>query len=399
MKSISYIIDPGGDVELLLKQPNSHKLVPYDPSDDLDRESEDRMNKPTVACGALDAKYHEFDDLLSPAEDEEEEDPGLPGTKVCRWLTKALSTTETPSTSEAGTPPGDEVHMRVSSRHLTLASRVFRTLIQGLWAETSSTSLHFGKPLRQVTAEDWDAVALAIVLDIIHGRHGHVPRVIDLRLMTHIATIVDFYECHEVAKIFSETWYKNMSTEFEDEYPRQTLLWLSVSWVLPNQEVFDRAAQAILKHMDGRQLNTDNLPLHKVLPKIEDKRLELINQIVKALYDLLDTLPNSDYFCGWHKFDSPTCHSIALSILVRELERLESCDPPFEPPFNGHSIMSMIQLVNDIPESIAATTEEYDHYHDVSVCSVRGRMRHVLGDVKAEMNSWTLNLNMNVRAG
>ncbi|KAF5720457.1 hypothetical protein FMUND_4279 [Fusarium mundagurra] len=393
MRSISYIIDPDGDVELLFKQPNSHKLVPSD-------KSEDPMNKSTVARGALHAKYHVFDDLLSPAEDaKEEEDPGPVGTKVCRWFSKALSTTETPSTSEARTPPGDEVHMRVSSRHLTLASRVFRTLNQGLWAETSSTSLHFGKPLRQVTAEDWDAVALAIVLDIIHGRHGHVPRVVDLRLLTHIATIVDFYECHEVVKIFSETWYKNMCTEFEDEYSRETLLWLSASWVLPNQGVFDRAAQAILKHMDGRQLKTDNLPLHQVLPKIEEKRLELINQIVRKLYDLLETLPDSDYSCDWHKFGSPTCASIALSILVRELDRLGSSDRPLVAPFNGYSIMSMIQLVNDIPESIAATTEEYDHYHDVSVCSVRGRMRHVLGAVKADMNSWTLDLDKNVRGG
>ncbi|KAG9508093.1 hypothetical protein J7337_001653 [Fusarium musae] len=392
-KSISYIIDPDGDFEVLLKQPNSHKLVPYVPSD----ESEDPMNKSTVARGSLHEKYHVFDDLLSPAQDEKEEDPGLPGTKLCHWLSKALSTTETPSTSEAGTPPEDEVHMRVSSRHLNLASRVFRTLSQGLWAEASSTSLHFGNPLRQITAVDWDAVALAIVLDIIHGRHGNVPRVVDLRLMTHIATIVDFYECHEVVKIFSETWYKNMSTEFEDEYSHETLLWLSVSWVLPNQEVFDRAAQAILKHMDGRQLSADNLPLHEVLPKIEEKRLELINQIVRKFYDLLDTLPDSDYSCDWHKFGSPTCDSIALSILVRELDRLGSSDRRLVAPFNGYSITSLIQLVNDIPESIAATTEEYDHYHDVSVCSVRGRMRHVLGDVKAKMSVWTLDLDKNVR--
>ncbi|KAF5978142.1 hypothetical protein FCOIX_6122 [Fusarium coicis] len=393
MKSISYIIDSDGDVELVLKQPNTQQLIPHVPSD----ESEDPMNKSTVARGSLHAKYHVFDDLLTPAEDGKEEDPGLPGPKLHRWFSKALSTTETPSTSEAGKAPGDEVYMRVSSRHLTLASRVFRTLIQGPWAETSSTSLHFGKPLRQVTAEDWDAVALAIVLDIVHGRHGHVPRVVDLRLLTHIATIVDFYQCHEVVKIFSETWYKNVSTEFEDEYSRETLLWLSVSWVLPNQEVFDRAAQAILKHMDGRQLKTDNLPLHEVLPKIEEKRLELLNQIVRKLFDLLDTLRDSDYSCDWHKFGSPTCDSIALSILVRELDRLGSSDHRLVAPFNGYSITSMIQLVNDIPESIAATTEEYDHYHDVSVCSVRGRMRHVLGDVKAKMSVWTLDLDKNVR--
>ncbi|SCO78916.1 uncharacterized protein FRV6_03129 [Fusarium oxysporum] len=200
--------------------------------------------------------------------------------------------------------------------------------------------------------------------------------------MTCLATIVDFYGCHEVVKIFSEAWYKNICTEFEDEYSRQTLMWLSVSWVFPNQEPFDRATQTILKRMDG--------------PKIDDKRQELISKIVTGLHDLLDTLPNSDFLCDWHKYESPTCSSIALGILKRELQRLASSDRPLVPPFNGYSVMSMIQLVNDMPESIAATTEEYDHYHDVSACSVRARMRRFLGDIKAEMNSWTLDLNMNV---
>ncbi|KAF5598093.1 hypothetical protein FPANT_3857 [Fusarium pseudoanthophilum] len=195
-----------------------------------------------------------------------------------------------------------------------------------------------------------------VVLDIVHRRHGNVPRVVDLRLLTHIATIVDFYGFHEVVEIFSYTWYKNMSTEFEDEYSHQTLLWLIVSWVFPNQEVFDRAARAILKHMDGPQLKTDNLPLHDVLPKIEEKRLELLNQIVRKLYDLRKTLRNSDYSGDWHKCDSSTCRSNTLDILKRELKRIEASNRLLVAPFNGYSISSMIQLVNDIPESTDATT-------------------------------------------
>ncbi|KAH7180491.1 hypothetical protein DER46DRAFT_652662 [Fusarium sp. MPI-SDFR-AT-0072] len=220
------------------------------------------------------------------------------------------------------------------------------------------------------------------------------------KLMTCLATIVDFYGCHEAVQIFSEAWYRNLFTEFEDEYSRQTLMWLSISWVFPNQETFDRATQTIIKHMDGRsQLSTDRLPIPGVVSNIDDKRQELIGKIVTGLHDLLDTLPNSDFLCDWHKYESPTCSSIALGILKRELQRLASSDRPLAPPFNGYSVMSMIQLVNYMPESIAATTEEYDHYHDVSACSVRARMRRVLGDVKTEMNSWTLDLNMNVRGG
>ncbi|KAF4498925.1 hypothetical protein FAGAP_4938 [Fusarium agapanthi] len=368
MKYVSYIIDPDGDVELLLKQPNSQQLVPYVPSDKYDEESEDPMNEPNVARGALDARYHVLDDLLAPAEDEE--DPSPLGTKVCRWISNTLvSTVETRSASKARTPLEREVRMRVSSRHLILASPVFRAMLEGPWLEASSTSSFFGTPLRQVTASSWDSVALAIVLDIVHGRHGVVPRIVDLKLMTHIATIVDFYACHEVVKIFSETWYKNICTEFEDEYSRQALMWLSVSWVFPNQELLDRVAQTILKHMDSPQLNTYHLPIHAVLPKIDDKRQELIGTIVSELQDLCNTLPNSDFLCDWHNYDAPTCHSIALGILERELERLRSIGRPLESPFNGYTVMSMIQLVNDIPESIAATTPEYDHYHDVSIDS------------------------------
>lgn len=102
-------------------------------------------------------------------------------------------------------------------------------------------------------------------------------------------------------------------------------------------------------------------PLTRETAKIDDKRQELIGKVVTGLHDLLDTLPNSDFLCDWHKYESPTCSSIALGILKRELQRLASSDRPLAPSFNGYSVMSMIQLVNDMPEWIAATTEEYDH--------------------------------------
>ncbi|KAK2683821.1 hypothetical protein RAB80_001767 [Fusarium oxysporum f. sp. vasinfectum] len=321
--------------DLLLERPNCQQPIPYVPSNGYDEECEDPMNEPTVALPTLAARYHVFDDLLPPAEAEGDLNPL--GTIIYRSRCIAVaeeSAIETPNTPKVRTPLEGEVR---------------------------------------------------------------VPRVVDLKLMTCLATIVDFYGCHEVVKIFSEAWYKNICTEFEDEYSRQTLMWLSVSWVFPNQEPFDRATQTILKHMDGRsQLSTDHLPIPGVLPKIDDKRQELIGKVVTGLHDLLGTLPNSDFLCDWHKYQSPTCSSIALGILKRELQRLASSDRPLVPPFNGYSVMSMIQLVNDMPESIAVTTEEYDHYHDVSACSVGARMRRFLGDVKAEMNSWTLDLNMNV---
>ncbi|KAF5571552.1 hypothetical protein FPHYL_299 [Fusarium phyllophilum] len=393
MKYISYIIDPAGDVELLLKQPNSQQLIPFVRSHKSDKESEDPMNEPRVARGVpLDARYHVFDDLLSPTKDEEDPDPH--GTIT--WGSRSVALAEENAIKVRTTLEG-EVRMRVSSRHLILASPFFRSALEGPWR--SRTSSFFGKPLRQIIAYKWDAVAFALVLDIIHGRHRGVPRSVDIMLLTRIATIVDFYHCQEVVQIFADHWY-GIDNLLWSEYSSRTLMWLFISWVFSGEEAFNKATEMTLGHMDDHSnIDTKELNLNGILTKINGKRQELINEIVAALHNLRDTLPHSDFLCDWHKYDSPTCSSIALGILERELERLGSSDRPLVGPFHGYSIMSMIQLVNDIPESIAATTEEYDHYHDVSVCSVRGRMRHVLGDVKAELDSWTLDLDKNVRGG
>ncbi|KAF4956614.1 hypothetical protein FGADI_3766 [Fusarium gaditjirri] len=398
MKCVTYTIDPDGDVELLLEKPNSQQIVPHVPSNEYNEELEDLMSEPTVARPMLAARYHAFDDLLSPAEAGQYLNPF--GTMAYPSTVPGESAFATHNTPKVRTTFEGEVRIRVSSRHLTLASRTFRSMLKGFWSEASSTSSTFGKPLRLIRASRWDAVAFAIVLDIIHGRHRGVPRYVDLPLMTRIATIVDYYHCHEVVQIFADFWYEDISANVAEEYSSRTLMRLFASWVFRNERVWNAASGITLRHMDDvSQIDTKELHLGGVLAKINETRQDLINKIIAALDDLHDNLSTSKFLCDWHKFDSPNCSSVTLSILERELQSLAESDRPLLPPFNGYSVVSMIQLINDIPESIAATTEEYDHYNDVAVCSVRARMRHVLGDVKNEMNSWALDLDMNVRSG
>lgn len=264
MKCISYIIDPDGDVELLLKQPNSQQLIPYVPSDECGEESEDLMNEPTVARGSLDARYHVFDDLLSPAaaaDDDDDEDLYSPGTIICASSSVDLAK----DTPKFRTTLQGEVRMRVSSRHLILASRYFRSALEGPWSDASATSSFFGKPLRQVVAYKWDAVAFALVLDIIHGRHRGVPRSVDLMLMTRIATIVDFYHCQEVVQIFADSW-RGIDAPIASKFSSHTLMGLFTSWVFSHQWVFDQATKITLWHMDDpSHINTKELNLGGIL--------------------------------------------------------------------------------------------------------------------------------------
>lgn len=95
-------------------------------------------------------------------------------------------------------PPSIEIW--VSSRHLILASSHFRRMLKGQWEEAHS--LQSNGCLR-IEETDWDADALRIVMDIIHGRFRRVPKAISLEILAKIAVLVDYDECLEVVEMFS----------------------------------------------------------------------------------------------------------------------------------------------------------------------------------------------------
>ncbi|PNP45784.1 hypothetical protein TGAMA5MH_02524 [Trichoderma gamsii] len=64
-----------------------------------------------------------------------------------------------------------EIHMRLSSKHLTLSSTYFQNLEANGWEETKAE----GGYSYRVTAEDWDEEALIVLMNIIHGQTQKVP--------------------------------------------------------------------------------------------------------------------------------------------------------------------------------------------------------------------------------
>jgi len=80
-----------------------------------------------------------------------------------------------------------EVRIRVSSKHLTLASHVFVSILQpGFQTEDE---LHLNGRTELPLPED-DPVALLFLLYAIHGRWREVPHNIDLRTLTEISILV-----------------------------------------------------------------------------------------------------------------------------------------------------------------------------------------------------------------
>jgi hypothetical protein len=152
-----------------------------------------------------------------------------------------------------------EVQMRVSSRHLILASPYFKAALDGPWREAASVSADC---CRYIYADDWDPQAFLILMHIIHGRNRQVPRLVSLELLAKIAVLVDYYECHEAVEVFAALWLREMKSESQlpTQVSRELVLWLCISWVFGDVDVFTSVTSTALQQSRG-PLATLGLPI------------------------------------------------------------------------------------------------------------------------------------------
>ncbi|RYC54365.1 hypothetical protein CHU98_g11841 [Xylaria longipes] len=267
-----HTVDPKGDVILILHNPdapfavwNENNNLPYvapleqseadprtpyfDPSSD-DSEAASTLN----------------DDLTQDPITHFEPDPELviPDTdtavgnddKVLPELHKLP-----PSTSSAQATT--EVRFLLSSRHLILASEYFRSALEGPWKEGNSIS---PDGHRSICAEDWDGTALLILMQVIHGRCYSVPRLMSLEMLAKIAVLVDYYQCHEVIKIWSDIWIEKLACSIPKTCTRELLLWILIAFVFEQKDLFAEATKVAIEYSLG-PLPTSGLPIGQVVGK------------------------------------------------------------------------------------------------------------------------------------
>ncbi|KAM0365250.1 hypothetical protein ACHAPK_009823 [Fusarium culmorum] len=138
MKHIKYDVDSGGDAEIVLEGPlNVQGIVPVIPSNHCDYDY-DRYNVQSFDNPSLEGRYAVFN----------------------------VGDTETKEEVIVN------VRMRVSSRHLILASSTFRAMLEGPWIENFS---HSQSGPAQIMTSDWDPVAQD-QSDVVVRRLGLFPR-------------------------------------------------------------------------------------------------------------------------------------------------------------------------------------------------------------------------------
>jgi len=251
-----YTMDPDGDTILTLKNPNA----PFCqlPGDDVKHKSiKLEVDDSTIGGGS----FLLDDDHTSSHVHGHRSQPPRKKARIAGPSSINLASTVPHQAQEPSRP----VTFRLSSRHLILASPIFKAALKGGWKEGSAVGGEF-----RIDAEDWNVAALAIVMDVIHGRHRRVPKEIDRNMFTMVAAIVDYYDVHEIIQPQSTAWINHLrpTTGNMGFASGQTVFcWMSISLVFGDEPIFANAVRAALLESSGPAVCPETLPIAFVIGK------------------------------------------------------------------------------------------------------------------------------------
>jgi len=126
--------------------------------------------------------------------------------------------------------------MLVSSRHLSLASPVFKAMLQHSFKE-GETLLQAGKV--EVPLPDDDPIAFGILMRILHAQNHLVPKAVDVSLLAKLAILVDKYGLHNAAGVWADAWVAKLSQSIPQTLDKNLVLWICIAWVFRQSEVFE----------------------------------------------------------------------------------------------------------------------------------------------------------------
>ncbi|CZR33323.1 uncharacterized protein FPRO_01801 [Fusarium proliferatum ET1] len=335
MNIITHDIVPGGDLCIILKEPNTQRVLPdvslrqyqYNMPDYLP--DHDRLDAPPMISPLPYFRIHDEEPV--------------------------------------------EIRLRVSSAHMTLASPVIKKMLQGPWTESAeigspdsvNTSSSPSTSVREISTIGWNADALVALLNIIHCRHSDVPTKVNLSFFADFALIVDYYQCDRAVLCFPLLWHNSLYRAPEG-FGRKPILWLYISWVFSWHETFPDMAMLIWKHGEGLDLvKTYDLPLAEILENLDNKRQEAIKTVLGELDNIIgelqeDQFDDTFWGGGWGQTDHAR-RCMTLGSALREKRRLDKLDPPLTAPYTGYPFSKMISMVHEF-RSIDGHVEDHEEY-------------------------------------
>ncbi|CVL13004.1 uncharacterized protein FPRN_15022 [Fusarium proliferatum] len=298
MKTLILTFSPKGDTELILRRPNFRKR----------NDSKEAKNEDTAIETAIEDEVVKLDDDKS--EDGQPTEDQTHVLEVYSDRSSSVHNTDDLKALKASDENGlfFEIRFRVSSAHLILSSPVFKAMLDGPFSEGIRNNDNFF----EVKAFEWNAEALVILLDIIHGHHRCLPKDVELDILIELAMLCDYYRCEEIVEVFAERWIAAFGEDkppYEDE---ATMNWMFIAWVFQKGKLFTSMVAATLQHRKI-PMYTD-LPLPStIVEKVEAQRVKLINEVLNNLHGLQESLLATNDDC------KRECASMLLGSLMKQM--------------------------------------------------------------------------------
>ncbi|KAF7165289.1 hypothetical protein CNMCM5623_009511 [Aspergillus felis] len=283
MEEESHIIDPEGEVVIIVHNPNAPFAVWNDENAPVDEPADSQKSDDTAD-----------EPMLSSSDSEASNDEPANG-----------------SVDEVDSIPSKaDIRIQLSAKHLMLASPVFKKALTGKWKEGST---FVGTGSVEITTESWDVEAFLILFRILHCQHHKLPKRVSLELAAKIAVLADYYECNDLVGFIRDAWITCLREELPTTYSRNLILWLWVAWYFNIPMKFKKAT-SIAMSQSKDEINPLDLPVPaRIIYEMNQKRQQAICKIILQLQREREAFMTGSKGCNF------VCSSIMLGSLTKQM--------------------------------------------------------------------------------
>ncbi|OAL26300.1 hypothetical protein AYO20_10177 [Fonsecaea nubica] len=301
------VFDPSGDVFLLLERTDitpTDDVTPHQPTGDAPAHDVPADDAPTDGI-SIDQSVIEISKQLNDAD-------GDPSAKLARR----------------------EVELQVSSKHLSLASKVLCHCLEGLPIGD--------KDVRTIPLPHDDLGAMQILLNIIHGLTRRVPRRVDVSVLSRVVVLIDKYEFHETAEVLTDIWLESLQPTILQDH--QTLAAnIFICWVLKKPSEYNILTKKAIWETSCGLEDEDGCVPYWIISEIQSRRQAILSEVLDTLSKLLDRFCSSQRQC----YQDDNCDPLALGKLIRGLRTFELY-PIREPSEIKTSIQDLFSAIRSI---------------------------------------------------
>ncbi|PYH96904.1 hypothetical protein BO71DRAFT_319663 [Aspergillus ellipticus CBS 707.79] len=245
-----------------------------------------------------------------------------------------------PSEPEVEEDPADKTfRIRASSKHLIMASPMFKSMLTSGWKEANE----FRKTgFADLTTSGWDMDAFSIVLKILHGKQHEIPRFEEIEKIAKVGMIADYYCCQELVRAAALPWLIRLPKEVPNTCSyRDLVLWIWVSHFYQLPEHFTAATAIAISQATG-EIDPLGIPIStEIIDGLNSRRIEEMERMLQHTYSIRDRFEKEALGCN------TKCRSKMLRALNRNLGKQKLLASDLKHPYTGHSQMSFKQTIDD----------------------------------------------------